>query len=242
MGSAGGSPGHGRLFTVALHHLSLEDQVRLEQELRQVGGETAEEAAPAGSAAGVSTRLLLATWGQYHALMTELRGPPTGFEGLADEIGAALANFTSTKPRTVHGAHRSFGVGTATLVMGVVNVTPDSFSDGGQFVRPEAAIAQARRLVGEGAALIDIGGESTRPNATPVSPSEEWERIGPVIRALSADTRVPISVDTRHAEVARRAVEAGADLVNDVSGLRDPEMRRVVAETGAAAVVMHLRG
>jgi dihydropteroate synthase len=127
-------------------------------------------------------------------------------------------------------------------VMGVVNVTPDSFSDGGRFLDAEAAIAHARRLVAEGAHVIDVGGESTRPGAAPVDPDEEYRRIAPVIQALAADGGVPISIDTRHADTARRAIAVGADLVNDVTGLADPAMRAVVRETHAAAVVMHLRG
>lgn len=126
--------------------------------------------------------------------------------------------------------------------MGVVNVTPDSFSDGGRFLDPEVAVAHGLQLVEEGAAILDIGGESTRPGATPVPEEEEWRRIGPVIEGLAARAGIPLSVDTSHAGVARRALAAGADVVNDVDALSDPTMRTVVAETGAAAVLMHRRG
>lgn len=234
--------GNGRVFAVALHHVSQEGQARLEQELRRVEGDAGGSEAPNPPTPGRSDRLLLATWGQYRALLGALRAAPPGFEELADEIESALHHYTTNRPKTVHGAHRSVGVGPTTLVMGVVNVTPDSFSDGGKFHRPEAAVSHGRKLVEEGAAILDIGGESTRPSATPVDEAEEWARIGPVVRELARATKVPISVDTRHPEVARRAIEAGADIVNDVSGLTDPAMRRVVAETGAAAVVMHQRG
>ena len=140
------------------------------------------------------------------------------------------------------GAHRRFTVGESTVVMGVVNVTPDSFSDGGRFLDPEAATARARQLVTEGAGIVDLGGESTRPGAAEMSASAEWRRVEPVLRALHADLAVPISIDTRHPEVAALAIDAGADIVNDVSGLRLPAMRKLVAATGAAAVVMHMRG
>jgi dihydropteroate synthase len=126
--------------------------------------------------------------------------------------------------------------------MGVVNVTPDSFSDGGQYLEPKEAVARVEALVAEGADLIDVGGESTRPGATPVSPEEEWRRVEPVLRGLAGRISVPVSIDTRHPEVAARAVDAGADIVNDVEGLRSEEMRRVVARTGAAVVIMHMRG
>jgi dihydropteroate synthase len=126
--------------------------------------------------------------------------------------------------------------------MGVVNVTPDSFSDGGRYLDPKEAVARAEVLVAEGADLIDIGGESTRPGATPISPEVEWRRVEPVLRGLAGRIAVPLSIDTRHSEVAARAVDAGADLVNDIEGLRSDAMRRVVARTGAAAVIMHMRG
>ncbi|HYY75851.1 MAG TPA: dihydropteroate synthase [Gaiellaceae bacterium] len=125
-------------------------------------------------------------------------------------------------------------------VLGVVNVTPDSFSDGGRFLSPEVAIAQARRLLGEGAALVDVGGESTRPGAEPVSADEELRRLLPVLEGLQG---VPVSVDTSKAEVAHRALALGAVLVNDVTALRaDPELAGVVADGGAYLCLMHMLG
>ncbi len=125
-------------------------------------------------------------------------------------------------------------------VMGVVNVTPDSFSDGGRFSPPAAAVAHARRLVCEGAALVDVGGESTRPGAEPVDVDEELRRVLPVLEGLHG---VSVSVDTSKAEVARRALELGVEMVNDVTALRgDPEMGAVVAEHGAYVCLMHMRG
>lgn len=129
------------------------------------------------------------------------------------------------------------------LVMGIVNVTPDSFSDGGQFLDRGAAIARALALVAEGAHLLDIGGESTRPGAAEVSSDEETARVLPVISGLrERGVDIPISVDTRKAAVARAAIEAGAEIVNDVSALGDPEMPAVVRESGAGLVLMHMRG
>ena len=127
------------------------------------------------------------------------------------------------------------------VIMGVLNVTPDSFSDGGAYADADAAIARGVQLSEEGAAIIDVGGESTRPGAAPVTPDEEWRRVGPVIEALAA-RGVCVSADTRHAEVARRAVEAGAAVINDVSGFRDPAMREVARACDAGLVVMHMRG
>ncbi|HEX6926098.1 MAG TPA: dihydropteroate synthase [Longimicrobiaceae bacterium] len=131
---------------------------------------------------------------------------------------------------------------TQPLLMGVLNVTPDSFSDGGQHLDPQVALQRAREMVEEGAGMIDVGGESTRPGARPVDPREEIARVVPVISLLKAELSVPVSVDTRKAEVAGAALEAGADVVNDVSALRDPAMGGVVAKSRAGLVLMHMRG
>ncbi len=129
-----------------------------------------------------------------------------------------------------------------TLVMGVVNVTPDSFSDGGRWATADLAVAHGRQLMAQGADLVDVGGESTRPGAQRVESEEERERVLPVIRALAAEG-VPVSVDTIHAATARAAVEAGAVIVNDVSGgLADPDMHPLVAEAGVVYVCQHWRG
>ena len=128
-----------------------------------------------------------------------------------------------------------------TRVMGVVNVTPDSFSDGGEWASTSAAVAHGLELVACGADLIDVGGESTRPGAARVSPAEELRRVLPVVQALAA-AGVPVSVDTSRAEVARASIEAGALLINDVSAGQDPLMLPLVAATGIACVVMHGRG
>ncbi|MEM9938598.1 MAG: dihydropteroate synthase [Pseudomonadota bacterium] len=130
-----------------------------------------------------------------------------------------------------------------TLLMGVLNATPDSFSDGGQFAQLETAMAQASKMIDEGADILDIGGESTRPGASVIPAEEELARTLPVIKTLSKQTDVPISIDTYKADVARQAVDAGAVIVNDISGLqRDPDMASVVADTDAVVVVTYNRG
>lgn len=128
-------------------------------------------------------------------------------------------------------------------VMGVLNVTPDSFFDGGRYLGAEVALGRLEELVSEGADIVDIGGESTRPGADPVSPAEQIRRVVPVIEAGAARTTVPISIDTTKAEVARVALEAGAEIINDVSGLRfDAGLGELAAERGAGLVLMHMRG
>lgn len=137
----------------------------------------------------------------------------------------------------------TFELGSRTLVMGVVNVTPDSFSDGGLFVDAEQAVAHAARLVDEGARIVDIGGESTRPGADPVPLPEELARVLPVIEGLrAARPDAVISIDTRHASVAAAALEASAAVVNDVTAGADPSMFDVVRDAGAGLVLMHMRG
>jgi dihydropteroate synthase len=129
------------------------------------------------------------------------------------------------------------------LVMGIVNVTPDSFSDGGRHAGVEAAVAHGLRLVAEGADILDVGGESTRPFSTAVAVEEEWRRVGEVVWRLAAEAGVPVSIDTSKATVAARAIEAGAEIINDVTGLTgDPEMLRVAVQSAAGVCAMHMQG
>jgi dihydropteroate synthase len=128
-------------------------------------------------------------------------------------------------------------------IMGILNVTPDSFSDGGQHMDTGAAVAYAAQMLEEGADIIDIGGESTRPGSDYVPDEEEWRRIGPVIKALRLHSEVPISVDTRKASVAEKALDSGADIINDISALRDdPELAGVLRRHRCPVIVMHMQG
>ena len=134
-------------------------------------------------------------------------------------------------------------LGRRTCIMGVVNVTPDSFSDGGKFFVRDAAVAQGQKLAADGADILDIGGESTRPFSDPVSVDEEIERVIPVIEKLADQVTIPISIDTMKAEVARRAIDAGASMINDVSALRfDPAMGEVARQFETPVVLMHMLG
>jgi dihydropteroate synthase len=138
---------------------------------------------------------------------------------------------------------RVFNVSRQGLIMGVLNVTPDSFSDGGNFVTPEKAIEHGVKMASEGADIIDVGGESTRPGAEPIAAEEELCRVIPVIKKLRAKMDIPISIDTSKSEVARAAIQAGASIVNDVTGGRGDEgMLPLIAETKSAFVIMHMQG
>lgn len=134
-------------------------------------------------------------------------------------------------------------LGTKTTLMAILNLTPDSFSDGGRFLSRDAAVAHALKMIEDGADIIDIGGESTRPGARAVCIDEELGRVVPVIEAIRKDSDIPISIDTYKVKVARRALEAGADIINDISGCRfDPEMPKLAAEKNVPVIIMHIKG
>jgi dihydropteroate synthase len=155
-------------------------------------------------------------------------------EGLSTALGAPWC-WATEQPWDRHGAGRP-------LLMGILNLTPDSFSDGGRFNDPEGAVNRAEELVAAGADILDIGGESTRPGAAMVSVEDELERVVPVVRAIRKVVDVPISVDTYKPQVAEQALAAGADVINDITGLGDPAMMTVAARTQAPVVVMHMQG
>ena len=157
---------------------------------------------------------------------------------MASLLGLEFAIATPTKwPRGSIA-----GWGTRTFVMGVLNATPDSFSDGGRYLSVENALQHAREMIAAGVDIIDVGGESTRPGADWVSAAQEVERVVPVIRALSEEVSVPISIDTYKPEVARAALAAGASIINDINGLRQAEMLSLAAETGVPVILMHMQG
>jgi len=232
----------GRIYAIRLDEVSLKAAPLLKQEFLAAGGDSAHARGIADHSAAATSAVLLATWSQYRRLLPKLARQPFRLRAIGEEVDRALRAYVRHGPREVRTARGKLLLGDRPRVMGVVNVTPDSFSDGGKYLDAKVAISHAEQLASEGADLLDIGGESTRPGATPVSPDAEWRRVEPVLRGLAGHVKVPISIDTRHAEVVERAVDAGADLVNDVDGLRDAAMRRAVARTNAAAIVMHLRG
>ncbi len=203
----------------------------LKEELLSLGGECAIAGIDADTEQNVPV-VLMGTLAQYKRLAEKLESQPYGLAALADEIRQAVGIGVK------EGGEAYPWSGDRTAIMGILNVTPDSFYDGGRFEKVEDAVGQAETMVAAGADVVDVGGESTRPGAEPVSAAEETDRIVPVIEAID-DLDALISVDTRKATVARAALDAGADLVNDVSGLADPEMPHVAAEYDVPLVVMH---
>ncbi len=166
-------------------------------------------------------------------------GLPASF---SQKIDSLLDNYRRSDYK-IDCRGRLLDLSSRTRIMGILNVTPDSFSDGGLYADTEKALAHAREMAAQGADIIDIGGESTRPGAQPLSEDEELRRIIPVIERLVAELPLPISVDTYKSTVAKKALEAGASIVNDISGLRfSPDMAQIAADHGAAVVIMHIKG
>jgi dihydropteroate synthase len=203
----------------------------------------AEAAVPWGAIAGTQHDekvAVFATESQLRRLCAKLRGQPFGLAKVADEIESSVRNFS--EPRVVRMQVRKgkLTIGAKPLVMGILNVTPDSFSDGGKNLDRSDAIAEGKRMAKAGADIIDVGGESTRPGAEPVPLKTELERVVPVIEGLAKSVKVPISIDTRHAKVAYVALDAGASIINDVSALGEPAMAKLAAEKKCPVVLMHM--
>jgi dihydropteroate synthase len=214
----------------------------LKQEMLSIGGEVALPRDVITGKVKNTDCFVFATLSQYAKLVEKLKRQPWGMNEAGQKIKEAIDNLSRNRWKVGTGKAR-LNIGAKTLVMGILNVTPDSFSEDGKFYREKDAINRALIMEQEGADIIDIGGESTRPGAKLVSVKEELKRILPVIRILSKKLKVPISVDTSKSEVAKAALGAGALLINDVSGFNyDPCMKEVVAHFRIPAVVMHMKG
>ncbi|MHB8172473.1 MAG: dihydropteroate synthase [Thermincolia bacterium] len=212
----------------------------IKQEMLSKGGEVAVTRGVANFSVDKSDIMLMGTLRQYHQLISKLRLQPFKLSSLADEICQVLTNYEGHQVREIDCSPFQLPIGERTLIMGILNVTPDSFTDGGSFTDLDYAVEHARKMIEEGADIIDVGAESTRPTAELVSQEEELRRLIPVVERLAREVNVPISVDTYKAEVARQAVVKGAHIVNDVWGCKaDPEMARTMAELGVPVILMH---
>jgi dihydropteroate synthase len=215
----------------------------VKQEMLARGGEVVTSRAVYSTKESNSDVLLLGTLHHYEDLIRKLRMQPfKSLVAMASDLEQALAWYARGDVQPMQIGKRSFEWGTKTYIMGVVNVTPDSFSGDGLGRDVEKAVDRAQRMIEEGADIIDVGGESTRPGSEPTSAEEELQRVIPVVERLAQHTDVPISVDTYKAEVASEAVGAGASLINDIWGLRmDPRVGEVAARHQAPLVLMHNR-
>lgn len=212
----------------------------LKQEMLSVGGDAAVHRDVITNNVVATDVMLLGTVRQLEHLASKVLAQPFGLKKVGQTLKQLLKTLEPAKTRILDCRGKELELGKRTLVMGILNVTPDSFSDGGSYIGLEAAVAQAERMVEEGADILDIGGESTRPNHAEVSAEEEWRRLEPVLRMLLERIPVPVSIDTYKAEVAAKALAAGAHLINDVWGLqKDENMAKVVGEYKAPVIVMH---
>lgn len=214
----------------------------LKQEMLSLG---ADAAIARGSLTGEVKKtdcLLMGNLSQFDRLVNKLKKQPFGLNRLSAQVSAALVNFQ--KDRFVLDLGRfSLNLGKRTHLMGILNLTPDSFSGDGLYGgKQEDIVEYAQKLVRDGADIIDVGGESSRPGAVPVGLKEELKRVIPVIKALAKKIKVPVSVDTYKPEVAKQALDSGASIVNDISGLRNAQMAKVTARYKAAVVIMHMKG
>jgi dihydropteroate synthase len=213
----------------------------LKQEMLALGGDAAVARGSVACSIDSTDIILVGTEKQLRKLCSKLAPQPFGLPALAGVVLSILAH-VETAPRVWRTSRRDFTLARP-LIMGILNITPDSFSDGSRFLDPQHALERAREMAAEGADIIDIGGESTRPGAEPVSADEEIERIVPVIASLAGNLKCAISVDTWKSRVAAEAAAAGAEIINDISGLTfDGSMADVAARSGAGVVLMHTRG
>ncbi|MDI6735853.1 MAG: dihydropteroate synthase [bacterium] len=225
-----------------LERLELKIALILKQEMLSLGGEAALRREAITLNCQTTDVLLIGSLKHYQRLISKLKDQYFGLAKLAVEIEAVLNNFIRDEFNLVCGKYQ-LNLGRRTFIMGILNITPDSFSDGGQYQEVDKAIERGIRMAEEGADIIDIGGESTRPGAVPCSIEEELNRVIPVIKGLTDKIDIPISIDTYKAEVARRALEEGAQMVNDISALSfNPKMAQMVAEYKAPVVLMHIQG
>jgi dihydropteroate synthase len=214
----------------------------LKQEMALLGGDVAMDKRIIDCSVAASDLILMGTQNQIKALIDRIEDRFNGLQGVAVRIRECLKNLQGP-PHTIRCKKTVFHLDERTHLMGILNVTPDSFSDGGMFFAPDKAISHGIELASQGADIIDIGGESTRPGAKPLPRDEELRRVIPVIEGLLAKVDAPISIDTYKSFIAEKALEAGAQMINDISGLHfDPKMADVAAKYDVPIVLMHIKG
>ncbi len=214
----------------------------IKQEMLSFGGEAATAYGSINHSVPETDLLIFGTLKQFRRLVGKLKKHQFGLPEIAEEIGLIMDRCASA-PKPLRIKNKTFEFGLRTYIMGVLNVTPDSFSDGAKFLDADSAVEYARRMLADGADIIDVGGESTRPGSEPVPADEEKKRVLPVIERLAKETDAVISVDTTKAKVAEAALSAGASMVNDISGLHfDSALPKVIADRGVPVCIMHIRG
>ncbi len=232
----------GRFFTFVLRDIDPRAANIIKQEFLSKGGEAALAYHCLSDLGKCSDMLLMATEKQYSFIISKFQKQPFGLKDIAVHIETALANIDCPGGSAISCDDKIFKLEGQTWIMGILNVTPDSFSDGGQFSSIGEAVGCAIRMAEEGADMIDIGGESTRPGSAPITIEEELSRVIPVIEGLVKIINVPISIDTSKPEVAKAALDAGASMINDVTGLADDRMIKLAVERNVPVIIMHMSG
>lgn len=213
----------------------------LKQEMLSLGGDVALNRKGIDCTTQSTDAILMGTEKQFEKLILKLTQYPE-LQSIGESLKETVKNVTKNY-YVLSCRKQKFLLGKKTLIMGILNVTPDSFSNGGLYLDKERAVEHGLRMVEEGADMIDIGGESTRPGAKPIDINEELERVIPVIQTLSKKITIPISIDTYKSDLAQRAIDAGAEIINDISGLNfDPSMAKVAAKEDIPIILMHIRG
>ncbi len=227
----------GRQYIIKLESVPIKDAIILKQEALSVGGDCALSWSVLGLNTDSTDAILILTERQMEILTKKMEYQPFNGRIIAEELREIVGNYENEPALTLRGRRVN-----SPAVMGILNVTPDSFSDGGKYLDFERAVKRGKQMVKEGADIIDIGGESSRPGSGRVSAAEEMERVLPVVEALRKETDAIISVDTYKPEVAERAIDAGADMINDIYGLRKEGMAELIGQHGVGVVIMHMQG
>ncbi len=213
----------------------------LKQEILSKNGEAAVHKNVINLKVDKSDVLLMATERVMSEFLRGLKGHSFGIPQLMKDINSTLVKYSShPKPWKIRNSE--FDWGEKTFVMGILNVTPDSFSDGGKFFKPEDAVNQAFKIIEEGADIIDIGGESSRPGSEPVSEDEEINRVIPIIKKIREESDIPISIDTYKPKTAEAAINTGADIINDITGGTNPELLNIAGKFNLPIILMHMQG
>ncbi len=213
----------------------------LKQEMLSLGADAAVARGSVACSIEKTDVLLMGTLKQISALAKKIEKQPFGLNVIAQNI-LNLTNNLSKNSYLLNTSRRKIVLGEKTLIMGILNVTPDSFSDGNVYFDEQKAIDRALQMADEGADIIDIGGESSRPGSKPVSVRNEIARVVPIVESLSRKLKIPLSVDTTKSQVAQKALDAGAEIINDVSSLCNRKMASVISHASAALILMHMRG
>jgi dihydropteroate synthase len=229
-------------FNIKIKGLDVKQANIIKQEMLSLGADAAVHKKVVANQIDQTDAIIMATRKQLEKAVSKLKQQPFGLKEIAEELHDVF-NIGSFRIKPIICGNKKFDFNENVYIMGILNVTPDSFSDGGHFLKEKDAILHAEKMVEEGADIIDIGGESTRPGSEPVPSKEEIKKVVPIIKAVKKNLDTVVSIDTYKADVAKAAINAGADIINDISAMRfDPEMKEVALNADVPVILMHIKG